>query len=125
MSASSLPTPTPIPQVVSPGRWSLGASSGHVQLKQHLLTLVRRADHVSSRIKNAISGHTLIPVVEVQTPKGRGKLLNAKVLTAGLAKSTNPSQTMTDDWERLTFSFQKIEWSWSQGGATAADDWEI
>lgn len=47
------------------------------------------------------------------------KLTNASVASIRLMSDANGNLT-----EEVTFTYQKIEWQWVDGGITAMDDWE-
>jgi type VI secretion system secreted protein Hcp len=59
------------------------------------------------------------------------KLTNASIAQI-LAYSADDSHTETtkageksgEDVEKISFSYQKIEWTWTDGGISAQDDWE-
>jgi type VI secretion system secreted protein Hcp len=60
------------------------------------------------------------------SPNGKGevlaytiKLTNANVASIRLVTDANGNMK-----EEVTFTYQKIEWTWTDGGITAMDDWE-
>ncbi|MFT3776068.1 MAG: type VI secretion system tube protein Hcp [Minicystis sp.] len=66
------------------------------------------------------------------TPTGQEKqhytvrLTNATLSTINfkMANIKNPKLQRLSEYEELSFTYQKIEWTWNEGGLTAADDWE-
>ena len=54
------------------------------------------------------------------------KLTNATVSSIHLVKpnTKDPALHQLPDYEEVEFSYQKIEWIWTDGGITAEDDWE-
>jgi type VI secretion system secreted protein Hcp len=54
------------------------------------------------------------------------KLTNANIASI-LFKSLNnknPELTRYAEYEEIAFTYQKIEWTWMDGGISASDDWE-
>ena len=53
------------------------------------------------------------------------KLTNAKVSSIHLVKpnTKDPNLHTLPDYEEVEFVYQKIEWTWTDGGITAIDDW--
>lgn len=49
------------------------------------------------------------------------RLVNAALAEVKLIKSDDPKQS---DTLELSFTYQKIDWTWHDGNITAADDWE-
>jgi type VI secretion system secreted protein Hcp len=54
------------------------------------------------------------------------KLTNANVASINLVKpnTQDPNLRPFTDYEEVEFTYQKIEWIWTDGGITAMDDWE-
>ena len=54
------------------------------------------------------------------------KLTNARVASVRLVKPNtfDPTLNKMPDYEEVAFTYQKIEWTWTDGGVTAMDDWE-
>jgi type VI secretion system secreted protein Hcp len=54
------------------------------------------------------------------------KLTNARVVSIHLVKpnTQDPNLRPFTDYEEIEFTYQKIEWTWTDGGITAMDDWE-
>jgi len=54
------------------------------------------------------------------------KLTNARVASVHLVKPNikDPNLHNLPDYEEVEFTYQKIEWTWTDGGITAMDDWE-
>jgi type VI secretion system secreted protein Hcp len=54
------------------------------------------------------------------------KLTNANVVSIHLVKpnTQDPNLHTFTDYEEVEFTYQKIEWTWKDGGVTAMDDWE-
>ena len=54
------------------------------------------------------------------------KLTNANVasITFKMANNKHPDLMKYAEYEEVEFTYQKIEWTWNDGGITADDDWE-
>ncbi len=54
------------------------------------------------------------------------KLVNARIsrIQFWQPNAADPEQQRFAEYEEISFVYQKIEWTWMQGGITAADDWE-
>lgn len=53
------------------------------------------------------------------------KLLNASIASINfcMPNSKNPDLMRYVEYEQVAFTYQKIIWTWTHGGITAADDW--
>jgi type VI secretion system secreted protein Hcp len=60
---------------------------------------------------------------EVQTHSV--KLMNASICSINfcMPNSTNPDLVRYVEYEQVAFTYQKITWTWNDGGITATDDW--
>jgi type VI secretion system secreted protein Hcp len=54
------------------------------------------------------------------------ELVNASVsqIRLRMANNKNPRLTRYPETEEVAFTYQKIIWTWNDGGITAEDDWE-
>jgi type VI secretion system secreted protein Hcp len=54
------------------------------------------------------------------------RLTNASIAEIEMAMPNNkhPDLMALETFEDVTFTYQKIEWTWVDGGITAMDDWE-
>jgi type VI secretion system secreted protein Hcp len=54
------------------------------------------------------------------------KLTNAKIASIDFRMDNirHPDLAKFEDYEVIAFTYQKIEWTWTDGGITASDDWE-
>jgi type VI secretion system secreted protein Hcp len=41
-----------------------------------------------------------------------------------MLNNKNPDLMKYAEFEEISFTYQKIEWTWTDGGITADDDWE-
>ncbi|HLP40828.1 MAG TPA: type VI secretion system tube protein Hcp, partial [Fibrobacteria bacterium] len=91
---------------------------------------------------NALVNNENIPTWELQfwTPQVGGavggggtekqhytvKLTNANIAAINFRShnNKNPELMRYAEFEEVAFTYQKIEWTWADGGITAMDDWE-
>jgi type VI secretion system secreted protein Hcp len=54
------------------------------------------------------------------------KLTNANIASIAfrMANNKHPDLMKFAEYEEVAFTYQKIEWTWNDGGITAMDDWE-
>jgi type VI secretion system secreted protein Hcp len=54
------------------------------------------------------------------------KLTNANIASIHfrMLNNKNPELMRYAEYEEVAFTYQKIEWTWTEGGITADDDWE-
>jgi type VI secretion system secreted protein Hcp len=54
------------------------------------------------------------------------KLTNANIASISfrMANNKHPDLMKYAEYEEIAFTYQKIEWTWTEGGITAMDDWE-
>ena len=54
------------------------------------------------------------------------KLTNANIASIAfrMANNKHPDLMKFAEYEEIAFTYQKIEWTWTDGGITAGDDWE-
>jgi type VI secretion system secreted protein Hcp len=54
------------------------------------------------------------------------KLTNANIASIHfrMLNNKNPELMKYAEYEEIAFTYQKIIWTWTQGGITAEDDWE-
>lgn len=54
------------------------------------------------------------------------KLTNANIsqIHFKMANNKSPKLSRFNEYEEIAFTYQKIEWTWVEGGVTSEDDWE-
>ena len=54
------------------------------------------------------------------------KLINAHIasMESSMPDISHPDLAKIPQTEKIAFTFQKIEWTWNDGGIAASDDWE-
>lgn len=111
-----------------------GAPTGK---RQHKPFIVRkRVDKTSPLLSGALVTNETLTTVKLQfyRPKGDGtsdQFFTIELTNAALSKqkiylpfTLDPTLANLPALEELEFVFQKIVWTYTQGGITASDDWE-
>ena len=123
--------------IVSPRDAASGQASG--KRTHHPIKITKEVDKASVPLYSALVTNENLPTWELnfwrQKTLGRGsgvevqyftiKLTNAKVVSVHLVKPNTKDSDLKSlpDYEEVEFSYQKIEWTWTDGGLTAMDDW--
>jgi type VI secretion system secreted protein Hcp len=125
--------------IVSPRDPASGLPSGKRMHKPMVIT--KELDKSSPLLYNALCNNENITEWELQfwTPQikatsGAGtevqhftiKLTNANIASISfrMANNKHPDLMKFNEYEEVAFTYQKIEWTWTDGGITAQDDWE-
>ena len=126
-------------EIVSPRDSASGLPTGKRMHKPFVIT--KELDKSSPLLYNALVNNENITKWELQfwTPQlsaatGVGaekqhftiKLTNANIASIHFRSlnNKNPDMTRYAEYEEISFTYQKIEWTWVDGGITAMDDWE-
>lgn len=101
------------------------------------LVIVTHIDKATPLLYNALVNNENLPTVELDfyKPKANGKdalyftikLTNANISSVkqtNLNSDDDPQLGLFGEYEEVAFTYQKIEWTWIDGGITAQDDWE-
>ena len=115
--AKSIPLIAVSHEVVSPRDPATGQATGKRQHKPFTMTMQWGATtpkFITALTTNENLSSVLIGLLRSGTQVGKIKLTNAHV----------SDYVQTDQGLALSFTYQKIEWTWVQGGITASDDWE-
>jgi type VI secretion system secreted protein Hcp len=124
--------------IISPRDTASGQATGKRMHKPFKIT--KEVDKASVPLYSALVANENIPQWELnfwrQKTTGRSsgvevqyftiKLTNARVYSVHLVKPNTKDPTLhtLPDYEEVEFTYQKIEWTWTDGGITAMDDWE-
>jgi type VI secretion system secreted protein Hcp len=105
--------------VVSPRDPATGLPTGKRQHKP--ITITKEIDAASPLLyKACVTNENLSEVViNLDSPGGSTPTTTVKLTNASCADLEHDGQT-----EKVSFTFQKIEWTYINGGITASDDWE-
>ena len=126
-------------EIISPRDSASGLPTGKRQHKP--LVITKELDKSSPLLLNALCNNENIPEWQLQFWKpqisavaGVGsevqnytiKLTNANIagIQFKMLNNKNPDLTRYVEYEEVSFTYQKIEWTWVDGGITAEDDWE-
>lgn len=126
--------------IMSPRDPASGLPTGKRMHKQFVVT--KEIDKSSPLLYSMLVNNENIPTWELQhwTPQVGGavggggtekqhytvKLTNANVasIDSQMLNNKNPELMRYAECERVAFTYQKISWTWTDGGITAEDDWE-
>lgn len=125
--------------VVSPRDHASGLPTGKRMHKPFVIT--KELDKSSPLLWNLLVNNENIPEWELQfwTPQlsasgGVGaekqhytvKLINANIASIDfrMANNKHPDLMKFAEYEEVAFTYQRIEWTWVDGGIMAMDDWE-
>jgi type VI secretion system secreted protein Hcp len=120
-------------EIISPRDPATGLPTGKRQHKP--LTIRMEIDRSTPPLYSALVSNENLTTVEIKfyRPNGQGisqnyftiKLTNASIASINLAHP-DPRDAILPYIEYLdvAFTYQKIEWTWIDGGITAQDDWE-
>jgi type VI secretion system secreted protein Hcp len=126
-------------EIVSPRDMASGLPTGKRQHKPLIIT--KAIDKSSPLLYNVLTTNENISEWELKfwTPQlaaagGVGtekqhytiKLTNANIASIRflMADNRNPELARLTEYEEVAFTYQKITWTWTDGGVTADDDWE-
>mmetsp|Transcript_45793 Transcript_45793/g.111494 ORF Transcript_45793/g.111494 Transcript_45793/m.111494 type:complete len:178 (+) Transcript_45793:123-656(+) len=123
-------------EVVSPRDAASGLPTGKRQHKP--LTITKPIDKATPLLMSALTTNKILPTVTLRMyqPSVRGegtevlyytiKLENAVVsgIRHEMLDNKYPENMAQETREMISFTYQKITWTWVDGGITAMDDWE-
>jgi type VI secretion system secreted protein Hcp len=126
-------------EIISPRDPASGLPTGKRMHKPFVVT--KELDKSSPLLYNALVNNENIPDWQLQfwTPQikattGSGnevqhytvKLTNANVASIAfrMANNKHPDLMKFAEYEEVAFTYQKVGWTWNDGGVSAEDDWE-
>jgi len=127
-------------EIISPRDPASGLPTGKRMHKP--LVITKELDKASPLLYNALVNNENISEFELQfwapqkqhASAGVGaeyqnytiKLTNSNIASISfrLANNKHPDLMKFSEYEEIAFTYQKIEWTWMDGGITAMDDWE-
>jgi type VI secretion system secreted protein Hcp len=126
-------------EIVSPRDPASGLPTGKRMHKPFIVT--KELDKSSPLLYNALVNNENIPTWELQhfTPQVKAqqgvgtevnhytvRLVNANIASINhrMPNNRNPELMKYAEYEEIAFTYQKIIWTWNEGGITAEDDWE-
>ncbi|MBN8525146.1 MAG: Hcp family type VI secretion system effector [Planctomycetes bacterium] len=120
--------------IISPRDTASGLPTGKRMHKPFVIT--KELDKSSPLLYSALVNNENISSWELQfwQPSATGaekqhytvKLTNANIASIGFRMLNNkdPNLSRFAEFEEIAFTYQKIEWTWIDGGIMAMDDWE-
>jgi type VI secretion system secreted protein Hcp len=126
-------------EIISPRDPASGLPTGKRMHKPVVIT--KELDKASPLLYNALVNNENIPTWKLQfwTPQLRAaagvgaevqhytiELMNANIASIAfrMLNNKNPDLMRYAEYEEIAFTYQKITWTWTEGGITASDDWE-
>ncbi|MEO7312914.1 MAG: Hcp family type VI secretion system effector [Chitinophagaceae bacterium] len=126
-------------EIVSPRDAASGQATGRRQHKPFVIT--KEIDKSSPLLYNALvtneninSWELMFYAPQVRVGEGAGaevnhytvKLTNARIVDVKsvMLNNKNPELVKFAEYEEVAFVYQKIEWTWVDGGITSSDDWD-
>ena len=101
------------------------------------LVIITHIDKATPLLYNVIATNENLPTVELDyyQTDSQGKetlyfkiqLTNANISSlsqTNLNSQDDPNMNMYGEYEKISFTYQKITWTWTDGGITAQDDWQ-
>jgi type VI secretion system secreted protein Hcp len=121
-------------EIKSPRDAASGMPTGKRQHKPIIIT--KEIDKSTPLLYTLLVGNENITEWELQfwQPSASGKevqhfkiaLTNASIssISSEMLNNKYPENMQHKEREHISFTYQKIEWTWTDGGITAEDDWE-
>jgi type VI secretion system secreted protein Hcp len=121
-------------EVTSPRDAASGLPTGKRQ--HHPFVITKELDMSTPLLFNALVNNENLTEWELQhwQPSKSGvekqhytvKLTNANIafIRSIMPNNKHPELMKFSEYEEIGFTYQKIEWTWIDGGITAEDDWE-
>ncbi len=121
-------------EIISPRDAASGLPTGKRMHKPFVIT--KELDKSSPLLYNVLVNNENLTEWELHfwTPSATGaekqhytiKLTNANIASIDfrMANNKHPDLMKFSEYEEVAFTYQKIEWTWVDGGITALDDWE-
>jgi type VI secretion system secreted protein Hcp len=103
--------------IVSPRDAASGLPTGKRQHKP--ITITKQLDKSSPKLLNALVQNENLTAVTFTLTRGGTAYATVKLTNANVA-----SREQKGEYEEIAFTYQKITWTWIDGGITAEDDWE-
>jgi len=104
-------------EITSPTDAASGLPTGKRQHKP--ITITKQIDKASPLILNALVTNENLTEVLIGMLRNGNQVMTVKLTNARLV-----SRVQKGDVETLSFTYQKITWTWVDGGITAEDDWQ-
>jgi type VI secretion system secreted protein Hcp len=121
-------------EIMSPRDPASGLPTGKRMHKPFVIT--KELDKSTPLLQNVLVNNETIKDWELQfwVPSATGaekqhytvRLTNSNIASVNfrMLNNKNPDLMRYAEFEEIAFTYQKIEWTWVDGGITAMDDWE-
>ncbi len=126
-------------EIISPRDPASGLPTGKRMHKPFVIT--KELDKSSPLLYNVLVNNENVPewkldfyTPQVKAQQGVGtevnhytvRLVNANIASINfrMPNNRNPELMKYAEYEEVSFTYQKIIWTWNEGGITAEDDWE-
>ncbi len=114
-------------EIVSPRDAASGLPTGKRQHKPLIIT--KEIDKSTPLLNSMLTNNENIPTwtLAVNLPNAKGVdslAYTIKLTNAGIASIRVVTDAQGNLREEIAFAYEKIEWTWVDGGITAMDDWE-
>jgi type VI secretion system secreted protein Hcp len=121
-------------EIMSPRDPASGLPTGKRMHKPFVIT--KELDKSSPLLYSVLTNNENVTEWELQfwrpSPSGAEqqhytvRLTNANIASIHfrMLNNKNPDLMKYAEFEEIAFTYQKIEWTWMEGGITALDDWE-
>jgi type VI protein secretion system component Hcp len=89
------------------------------------VTIVKNIDKSEAELNKIKTGNKILPSVEIEYYKKSPKGEMSKYGSIKLSNALISSVELKDNKQcEIKFIYQKIEWTWTDGGTSTSDDWE-
>jgi len=105
-------------EIVAPRDPATGLPTGKRQHKP--FTITKTIDKTTPLLLNALVNNENLVFVKVAITDGTSNT----IMIIELTNANVGSRRQIGQAEEITFTYQKISWTWVDGGVTAQDDWE-
>jgi type VI secretion system secreted protein Hcp len=121
-------------EIVCPRDPASGRPTGKRMHKPFVI--LKDVDRASPLINSALAHNERLSTVELRfyQPSSTGQeknhytvtLTNATVssMQLRLPRTNSPKSARLNEYEEIAFTYQKIDWTYPEGGMSAVDDWE-
>jgi type VI secretion system secreted protein Hcp len=121
-------------EIISPRDEATGGPTG--KRRHRPLVITKELDKSSPLLQSILVNNENVKEFELKfwAPSASGKeaqwftinLVNANIASIAfkMLNNKNPELMKYTEFEEVAFTYQKIIWTWTEGGITAEDDWQ-
>jgi type VI secretion system secreted protein Hcp len=107
--------------IISPRDAASGLPTGKRMHKPFVIT--KELDKSSPKLLTALVSNENLTTVTFTLTRKNADGTTAPYMTVKLTNANVSSRAETGNLEEISFTYQKIEWTWVDGGISAVDDW--